>query len=101
MNGKYSGQKNMNFAGMLYRYAVICRFLDFSEKLPSVSTDTFSDDELQEIKSRGYSEQRERLLLLCADGVLSKKVFKRLFDSSADMLDAVRAAEEKNDRAYR
>ena len=95
MSGKYSGQKNMNFAGMLYRYAVICRFLDFSEKLPSVSTDTFTDDELQEIKSRGYSEQRERLLLLCADGALSKKVFKRLFDSSADMLDAVRAAEEK------
>ena len=91
--GKYSGFSSADFSVMLYRYAVIAGMLGYSEKaLPKI---TLSDEEKNKYLGKTYSEQRERLLFLRADGVISQKAFDVFFDADEDMLDMLCGIEEK------
>ena len=94
MSGKYYSD-NVNIRTMMYRYAVINSLLGLRFDDIDVSLKLAKED-ISNILNESYSEQKERILFLCASGVLNyQKIEQLIIHNNVDFLEDVMALENQ------
>lgn len=91
--GKYC-TGNEDFNTVLYRYAVLMSALNYSITPDTKPLRELSGKLVQNLRESGYSEVKERLLLLYSFGAISEKVLEYLAFSAEPELESLIEAEQ-------